>query len=103
MSRDRKPKKLEAWIEARRRHRLSHAHVQMARELGMNPRTFGKLDNNHQEPWKIPLAGFIERLYAERFGRSRPEAVTSLEEQSKLAEQKTARRKAERLGRGPEP
>jgi hypothetical protein len=29
--------KLQAWIDARKRHRLSHALVQMARELGMNP------------------------------------------------------------------
>lgn len=34
--------KLQAWIEARQRHRLSHAQVQMARELGMNPATLGK-------------------------------------------------------------
>jgi hypothetical protein len=26
--------KLQAWIDARGRHRLSHAQVQMARELG---------------------------------------------------------------------
>lgn len=32
------PDKLQAWIVARKRHRLSHAHVQMARELGMNPK-----------------------------------------------------------------
>ena len=27
----------QAWIEARRRHRLSHAHVQMARRAGLEP------------------------------------------------------------------
>lgn len=46
------PQKLQAWIVARKRHRLSHAHVQMARELGMNPKSLGKLDNHDQEPWK---------------------------------------------------
>jgi hypothetical protein len=46
---------LQDWIAARRRFRLSHAHVQMARELGMNPRKLGKLDNHDQEPWKAPL------------------------------------------------
>jgi hypothetical protein len=30
--------RLQDWIAARGRHRLSHAHVQMARELGMNPK-----------------------------------------------------------------
>ena len=39
------------WVEARKRFRLSHAQVQMARELGMNPRQFGGLANADQEPW----------------------------------------------------
>jgi hypothetical protein len=47
--------KLQAWIDARKRHHLSHAQVQMARELGMNPAKLGKLDNHKQEPWKLPL------------------------------------------------
>jgi hypothetical protein len=35
------PQNLQDWVVARRRFRLSHAHVQMARELGMNPRKLG--------------------------------------------------------------
>ena len=31
------PADLQIWIDARKRFRLSHMHVQMARELGMNP------------------------------------------------------------------
>jgi hypothetical protein len=32
----RKPnQKMQAWIDARKRHHLSHAQVQVARELGM--------------------------------------------------------------------
>jgi hypothetical protein len=50
--------KLQAWTRARKRHHLSHAHVQMARELGMNPTRLGKLDNHDQEPWKAPLPLF---------------------------------------------
>ena len=44
------PDHLQAWITARKRHHLSHAHVQMARELGMNPKIPGKLDDADQEP-----------------------------------------------------
>jgi hypothetical protein len=40
------PPSLQAWIEARGRHHLSHAHVQMARELGMNPKKLGSIDNH---------------------------------------------------------
>jgi hypothetical protein len=74
--------KLQDWIKARERHRLSHAQVQMARELGMNPRKLGKLDNHDQEPWKARLPQFIERLYFKNFGRERPEITTSIEERA---------------------
>ena len=50
------PPQIRAWVEARKRHRLSHAQVQMARELGLNPGKLGKLSNHGQEPWKAPLA-----------------------------------------------
>jgi hypothetical protein len=76
------PAKLQEWVEARKRHRLSHAHVQMARELGMNPRKLGKLANHDQEPWKAPLPQFIERLYFRSFGRERPESIMSIEERA---------------------
>jgi hypothetical protein len=62
MSRDRTPERLQVWIDARTRHHLSHAHVQMVRELGLNPKKLGKLDNHRQGPWKAPLPEFIERL-----------------------------------------
>jgi len=87
--------KLEAWIAARKRHRLSHAHVQMARELGLNPAKLGKIDNHHQEPWKAPLPEFIESLYEKRFGRLRPEKVLSLEDLGRERDRKAqARREA---------
>lgn len=44
-----KQKMLE-WIDARRGNHLSHAQVQMARELGMSPTKLDKLDNHEQEP-----------------------------------------------------
>ena len=78
MSRGRTPDGL--WIDARKRHRLSHEQVQMARELGLNPRKLGKLDNHRQEPWKLPLPAFIEQLYRKRFGKDRPDLVLSLED-----------------------
>jgi hypothetical protein len=64
--------KQEAWRKAQQRHRLSAAHVQMARELGLNPNKLGSLDNHRQQPWKMPLPEFIEQLYFKRFRRERP-------------------------------
>jgi hypothetical protein len=63
------PVGLRPWIEARSRWSLSHVHVQMARELGMNPNKLGKLANHHQEPWKLHLPDFIARIYIKRFGK----------------------------------
>jgi hypothetical protein len=50
------PTKLQDWVEARKRHRLSHAHVQMARELGLNPRKLGKLEVLRHLPLPRQLA-----------------------------------------------
>lgn len=85
--------KMQAWVEARKRHHLSHAHVQMARELGMNPAKLGKIDNHRQEPWKLPLPQFIEELYLKRFGKTVPDIVMSIEERVRLEQQKKEARR----------
>lgn len=97
MAKPKHPQRLQEWIEARRRFRLSDAHVQMARELGLNP---NKLDNHTQEPWKAPLPQFIEALYFRRLGKERPEVVMSIEKRAKAArEKKAARKEAKRQAR----
>ncbi len=85
------PEKLKRGVEARKRHHLSHAQIQMARELGMNPKKFGKLDNHDQERWKLPLGQFIEQCYRKRFGKL-PTTVLSIEQQAKQEEKKRAAR-----------
>ncbi len=86
------PEKYQLWIDARRRYHLSDAHIQMARELGMNPKKFGKIANEKQEPWKAPLPVFIEDIYLKRFGRERPVDLKSIEEvlRSRATNKKTA-------------
>jgi hypothetical protein len=88
--------KWRPWIDARRNHHLSHAHIQMARELGMNPRKFGGLDNHRQERWKAPLPIFIESLYFKRFGKQRPDAIKTIEEIAAGQRAKQDARKATR-------
>jgi hypothetical protein len=73
------PEKYQVWIDVRKRYHLSHVHIQMARELGMNPKKFGKIANAKQEPWKAPLPAFIEHIYLKRFGRDKPSDVKSIE------------------------
>ena len=86
--------KYQLWIDARTRFNLSDLHIQMARELGLNPRKFGNLANHKQEPWKEPLPDFIESLYRKRFKRNCPEYVRSIERMVKETKQKQAERKA---------
>ena len=88
------PASLQPWIDARRRFHLSHEHLQMARELGMNPKKLGKLDNHNQEPWKLPLPEFIRKLYSKRFGKERPDAVRSIEEMAVAKQAKKQSKKA---------
>ena len=65
----------------------------MARELGMNPRQFGKIANEKQEPWKAPLPAFIERIYFKHFDRERPADVKSIEEVFRAKEKKKEERR----------
>ena len=90
------PEKLKPWIEARASYKLSHIQVQMARELGMNPRKFGSLANHKQEPWKLPLPEFIEHCYEKQFGRSAPEDSRSIEQK---LEAERAKKEAKRLSK----
>ena len=100
MAQSRMDPKLQEWITARKRFRLSHAHVQMARELGLNPAKLGKIANHRQEPWKAPLPDFIDRIYEERFGKRRPGTVRTIEQIAEDVDRKKAeRREARRLRR----
>jgi hypothetical protein len=90
------PEKLKPWIEARRRYSLSHAHIQMARDLGFNPKKLGSKANHDQEPWKAPLPVYIEELYLKRFGRELPERVRSIEQ---IAADQRAKKEAKRAAK----
>ena len=87
------PEKYQAWIDARKKFHLSNKHIQMARELGMNPKKFGSLANHKQEPWKTPLPVFIEELYLKRFHKGQPDCIESIEDMAKRQKHKKAERK----------
>ena len=86
--------KYQPWIDVRKRFHLSHAHIQMARELGMNPKKLGRMANHDQEPWKAPLPQFIEELYFKCFGKDRPDNVRPVEQVVEDKKGKQAERKA---------
>ncbi len=98
--------KYQPWVDARKRFHLSDIHIQMARELGMNPKKLGKLANHKQESWKAPLPEFIESIYWKHFKKDRPDTVRSIEQMVKDKKRKQEERKArkqEERDRQPEP
>ena len=98
MSSQKVPQKYQPWVDARKRFKLSHAQVQMARELGMNPKKLGGMANHAQEPWKAPLPQYIESLYRKQFNKDKPDQVRSIEQlvsdnKRKKTERKTAKQR----------
>ena len=83
----------------------------MARELGLNPKKFGKLANTSDSPWKVPLPEFIAECYYKAHKRHTPERVRSLEQVISDNEAKKALRRERKaqgepessLGRSAEP
>ena len=74
------PEKYRVWIEARKKYKLSHAHIQMARELGMKATSLRKLASHKQQSWKVPLSEFIEDRYFRAFKKIQPDTTISIEE-----------------------
>jgi hypothetical protein len=91
--------KLQAWVDARKRYHLSHAQVQMGRELGLNPKRLGQMDNHKLEPWKMPLRQYIEHLYFKHFRNERPDEVLPIEKQVQAQKEKKAKTHEEKLQR----
>ena len=97
MAKSKIPDKYQRWIDARKLYHLSHAHIQMATELGLNPKKFGGLANTKQEPWKLPLPEYIEELYIKHFKKNRPDNVRSIEQMVKDYRKKKRERKMRRI------
>ena len=86
----------DKWITAQKKFHLSDKHIQMARELGLNPDKFGSLDNHKQELWKAPLPQFIERIYFKHFKRESPETIMSLAQIIEGKENKKKKKQAKK-------
>ncbi|PRO67146.1 hypothetical protein [Alkalicoccus urumqiensis] len=57
-----------SWAEAKKKCRLNQADIQMAKELGMSPKSLLKNIPSRQEPWKLPVKQWIHELYEDKFG-----------------------------------
>ncbi|MHB1253559.1 MAG: hypothetical protein ACYCZ1_05265 [Candidatus Humimicrobiaceae bacterium] len=54
------------WKEAKKRCRLNAETVQMAKELGLNPKSLIKNIPNKSQSWKKPVYLWIREMYQER-------------------------------------
>jgi hypothetical protein len=77
------PEKMKQWIDARKKYTLNHVQVEMARELGMDPKNFEGIAKHIQEFSKQQLSDFIEAEYRLRFGKNEPVDRRSIEQKLK--------------------
>lgn len=61
--------KADAWKEAKKRCRLNEADIQMAKELGMTPKSLIKNIPSKDQQWKAPVKVWVRDLYDEKFGK----------------------------------
>lgn len=62
-------KKQEEWADAKKRCRLNQADIQMAKELGMSPKSLIKNIPSPNQQWKAPVKDWIRDLYEDKFGK----------------------------------
>ncbi len=65
----------------------------MARELGLHPKTFGGINKTRQEPGKLQLTEFIEKIYYKCFNKKRSDSVSSIEQMEENRQQGKSERK----------
>lgn len=63
-------KNSQAWSEAKKRCLLNETDIQMAKELGMTPKSLIKNIPAPDQQWKAPVKVWIRDLYEEKFGRA---------------------------------
>ncbi len=54
------------WAEAKKKCCLNLETLQMAKEMGLNPKSLIKNIPNKSEQWKSPVSEWIQEMYAKR-------------------------------------
>jgi hypothetical protein len=83
---------LQLWVKVKRQYALTDAQVQMARELGVNPKRLSESESAVQGATQAPLGRRIEDLYLKRFKKPLPDPVEPLRQ---LLHDARARERAE--------
>ena len=69
-----KVKKDQLWVEAKSRCRLSNEAVNMAKEMGLNPKSLIKNIPSSAQQWKAPVEEWVRDMYDKRQEKARRKA-----------------------------
>lgn len=58
-----------AWADAKKKCRLNVQDIQMAKELGMTPKSLIKNIPSPSQKWKAPVSVWIRDLHEDKFGK----------------------------------
>jgi hypothetical protein len=58
------------WQEAKKKCRLNNEDIELAKRLGLNPRSLIKNIPNKSEPWKAPVKIWLHEIDAKRQKKS---------------------------------
>jgi len=56
----------QMWQEAKKKCRLNNEDIELAKRLGLNPRSLIKNIPNKSEPWKAPIKVWLHEIDAKR-------------------------------------
>ena len=56
----------EMWRDAKRKCRLNNEDIELAKRLGLNPRSLIKNIPSKSEPWKAPVRDWLREIDAKR-------------------------------------
>lgn len=72
------------WVEAKKKCKLNAEEIQMAKEMGLNPKSLIKNIPNKNEQWKAPVKIWIREMYEERFGKTSASSVRSRKDKKNM-------------------
>jgi len=59
------------WAEAKKKCRLNAATIQMAKELGLKPKSLIKNIPSKNQQWKASVQVWVQDMYEDRFGEEK--------------------------------
>lgn len=63
------------WAKAKKKCRLNVATIQMAKEMGLNPKSLIKNIPSKSQQWKAPVQEWVQDMYEDRFGENKLEKI----------------------------